>query len=368
LKFKQILNLWNLEKELVKAYHRLKNDNPMPESPLVSVAMPVYNAENYLVKAIDSVLNQTYPHFELIIVNDASSDRSKEIIHSYSDPRIRYIENPVNLGISKTRNICVTEARGKYIAVLDNDDIALPTRLERQVKFLESNIGYGVCGCFFQVINQSGKINYRVKLPITDKKVRTFLLFDNCLLNSSVMIRGNLLKEKMYTEGFDMMEDYYFLYTISKFKKLSNLPFYGAQYRVHGKNTSIAKLEGMRMLRAKISKIILHDLQIPCSEEEFNLHTQFVTSNFQFFKSDDQLEDLVSWLLKLYRMIRLSKVYDMGLIRRMFIMRWSLLIRQTGQPWIRIFHPRLFSKFTMTYIKLILAFIPEKLTGVRSAL
>jgi glycosyltransferase involved in cell wall biosynthesis len=262
----------------------------------------------------------------------------------------------------------VQQAKGKYIAVLDNDDIALPTRLEKQVHFLESNSGYGVCGCFFHVIDDSGKITYKIKLPVTDKGVRTFLLFDNCLLNSSVMIRGNLLRDKMYTEGYDMMEDYYFLYTVSKFKKLSNLPFYGAQYRVHGKNTSIAKLEGMRMLRAKIGRIILNDLKIPCSEDEFNLHIHFVTSNFQFFTTDKQREDLVNWLLKLHRLIGQSNTYDMALIRRIFVMRWSLLIRQTGKPWLKIFHPKLFSKFTITYIKLILAFIPEKFLGVRSAL
>src|SRR5580693_6014535 len=116
------------------------------DSPLVSVAMPVYNAEKYIMQAIDSVLGQSYPHFELVIVNDGSTDRSKEIIHSYSDKRIRFYDNEVNLGITKTRNKCIQYATGKYIAVLDNDDIALPFRLEKQVEFLESDFDYALCG------------------------------------------------------------------------------------------------------------------------------------------------------------------------------------------------------------------------------
>ena len=357
-----------MEKVVSKPYHRLKSFNPMPEFPLVSVAMPVYNAEKYLVQAIESVLNQTYPHFELIIINDGSVDRSKEIILSYTDPRIRYIENPVNLGISKTRNLCVKEARGKYIAVLDNDDVALPTRLEKQVRFLESNNTYALCGTFFHVIDGPGKTSFKIKPPVRNKVVRTFLLFDNCLLNSSVMIRSNLLKEKMYTEGFDMIEDYYFLYTVSKFKKLSILPFYGVKYRVHGKNTILEKQESIRKLRAKMNKIILHDLKIPYSDEEFTLHNHFVTENFQFFSKDIQQEELVTWLLKLYRLIKKLKTYDMALIRKMFVWRWTLLIKETGSPWHRVFHPRLLSKFSITYIKLFLGFMAERISGVRRPL
>ena len=126
-------------------------------TPLVSVAMPAYNSEEYVKQAIDSVLAQTFSDFELIIVNDGSSDRSKEIILSYTDERIRYLENEKNLGIVKTRNRCIANAAGKYIAVLDNDDIALPFRLEEQVRFLEANSDYGVCGSFYRIIDSEDR-------------------------------------------------------------------------------------------------------------------------------------------------------------------------------------------------------------------
>ena len=107
--------------------------------PLVSIIMPVYNVERYVKEAIDSALNQTYPHLELIIMNDGSSDGSAGICRSYTDPRVRYYENPANMGVLRTRNEALKLAQGEYVAWLDSDDISLPTRLEKQVSFLEAN-------------------------------------------------------------------------------------------------------------------------------------------------------------------------------------------------------------------------------------
>ena len=101
--------------------------------PGVSVVMPAYNAEKYLREAIDSILAQTYTDFELIIINDGSTDSTKEVIHSYSDPRIIYIENERNSGICITLNKGLDASRGRYIVRMDSDDISVPERLEVQV-------------------------------------------------------------------------------------------------------------------------------------------------------------------------------------------------------------------------------------------
>src|ERR1700712_351761 len=97
--------------------------------PLVSVVMPVYNAEKYLQAAIESILSQNYTNLEFIIVNDGSTDSSRDIILKNTDPRIRFFENPENWGIVKTRNRSLRHAKGEYISVIDSDDIALPDRL-----------------------------------------------------------------------------------------------------------------------------------------------------------------------------------------------------------------------------------------------
>ena len=113
--------------------------------PLISVILPAYNAERFLEEAIDSILAQTYKNFELIVLNDGSTDRTEEIILSYNDPRIRYIKNESNLKLIKTLNKGIALARGKYIARMDADDISLPTRFEKEIEFMEIHPDIGVC-------------------------------------------------------------------------------------------------------------------------------------------------------------------------------------------------------------------------------
>ena len=107
--------------------------------PKISVVMPAYNAEKYIGESIDSILNQTYGDFEFIIINDGSRDSTKEIILSYSDNRIVYLENEINSGIVVTLNKGLKYATGEYIARMDADDIAVAERLEKQIEFMEKN-------------------------------------------------------------------------------------------------------------------------------------------------------------------------------------------------------------------------------------
>ena len=106
----------------------------------VSVIMPVYNAEAFLSQAIDSILGQTFSDFEFIIINDGSTDRSKEIINSYPDKCIVYLENEINKGLVFTLNRAIAAANGEYIARMDSDDICLPERLDTQKKFLDQHV------------------------------------------------------------------------------------------------------------------------------------------------------------------------------------------------------------------------------------
>src|SRR4051812_15533497 len=111
---------------------------PASEAPKISVLLPVYNAEPYLKEAIDSVLQQTFADFELIIINDGSKDRSADIIKSYTDKRILFIDQE-NIGLSATLNKGIALARGEYIARQDNDDISRPERFRKQVTYLDAH-------------------------------------------------------------------------------------------------------------------------------------------------------------------------------------------------------------------------------------
>lgn len=105
----------------------------------ISVIMTVYNGEKLLREAIDSILNQSYQEFELIIIDDGSTDSTLQIINSYHDPRIRLIENGQNRGQSYSRNLGIKQSQGEYIAIMDTDEIALPKRIETQYEYLKSN-------------------------------------------------------------------------------------------------------------------------------------------------------------------------------------------------------------------------------------
>lgn len=128
----------------------------------VSIVLPAYNAEKYLSKAISSILNQTFKNIELIVINDGSSDRTEEIIHSFKDNRLVYVKNQINLGLIQTLNNGFSLATGDYIARMDADDIAHPDRLKTQVKFLESLNHPAIVGSNIIIINNDEKI---IKVP-----------------------------------------------------------------------------------------------------------------------------------------------------------------------------------------------------------
>ena len=137
-------------------------------SPLVSIVLPVYNGERYLAASLDSVLAQTYQNWELVIINDGSTDGTENLILNYPDKRIKYLPNDSNKGIIFSLNRGLQESKGVYIARLDADDIALPNRFEKQVEFLSENTDYALCGSYFQTIDSNGRLLKNVSsLPIT---------------------------------------------------------------------------------------------------------------------------------------------------------------------------------------------------------
>ena len=174
----------------------------------VSVIMAVYNEENYLKIAIESILNQTYKDFEFIIIDDASTDNSLEIISVFAkqDKRIRIIQNNVNEGLTKSLNKAIRVAQGDIIARFDVDDISLPKRLEKQVNFLQNNSNVAFCGT-----------NVIVKQNIKDTRMKSFKLKDirknliqnNCFVHSTICIRKKIFKIfGFYNEKYLYGQDY----------------------------------------------------------------------------------------------------------------------------------------------------------------
>lgn len=175
--------------------------------PLVSVVMPLYNAEKFVKKAIDSVLNQTYKNFELIIVDDCSSDGSLEIVKKLANnnEEIKIISNKENSGVSKTRNKGILEANGEYIALLDSDDIWTEEKLEKQVALLLNNEAQ-IVYCSYGFINENDQ---PIKKPFIVPEKTNFhkMLTKSVISCSTALIKTDLLKNNLFDEKY-YHEDY----------------------------------------------------------------------------------------------------------------------------------------------------------------
>lgn len=207
--------------------------------PVISVVMSVYNGEKYLRESIESILNQTYRNFEFIIINDGSTDSTREIVLSYDDPRICLIDNKENIGLTKSLNKGLRIARGGYIARMDADDISMPNRFESQIDFLNHHREYAVVGTLLKVINENSKVIFTIEKPIQHTDIRDFLNRDNCIGHGSAMIRKTCLQSVgFYDESIEKSQDYDLWLRISQNYKLANIPQYLYMWRNHKENIS----------------------------------------------------------------------------------------------------------------------------------
>ena len=199
--------------------------------PKISVIMPAYNAETYIAEAIDSILHQTFPDFELIIINDHSQDRTAQIIRSCQDPRILYLENGENLGVAKALNRGLAAARGEYIARMDADDISLPERLEKQAAFLDAHPQTAVVAGAVELFGSQTGIR---RFSQTPEKLRVDLLCGCCFAHPSVMMRREtVLSLGGYDPAFEGAEDYHLWARIAQRYPLASLPDPVLRYRIH---------------------------------------------------------------------------------------------------------------------------------------
>ncbi|MCK4903443.1 MAG: glycosyltransferase family 2 protein, partial [Candidatus Marinimicrobia bacterium] len=208
---------------------------PSKNSPVISVILPVYNGKHYLAECIESVLHQTYTNFEFIIVDDASTDNTPQILEDYlsQDERIRVITNPVNQKQTISANTACKNAGGKYLARMDADDIALPTRFEKQLEFLEADPEIGMVGTWTDTISESGIVIGQWKTNSEPGVLNWDLLFGTGFAHSSVMMRNNLLKKVGYYQSPEA-EDYDLWSRISRIAKVANIPEILQQKRVWG--------------------------------------------------------------------------------------------------------------------------------------
>jgi glycosyltransferase involved in cell wall biosynthesis len=210
------------------------------ETPKVTVLMPVYNGEEYIREAIDSILCQTFADFEFLVIDDGSTDNSLEIINSYQDPRIRLVQNFTNQGLPYSLNYGILLSRGKYIARMDCDDISSPNRLIKQVEFLDKNPDIGILGSYFVLMTKENKKFYIKTAPISDLEIRYKCLFETPFGHPTVMYRREIFEKNSlnYETELNPVEDYKLWTQIIDYTKGANIKDPLVYYRLHNQSIS----------------------------------------------------------------------------------------------------------------------------------
>lgn len=281
---------------------------------MVSVIMSTYNTEETLLKqAIDSILNQTFKDFEFIIVNDGSTLDQLKVINSFRDNRIKIINNKKNLGLPKSLNTAIEQAKGKYIARMDSDDISFPERLEKQVRYLEENEEIDIIGSFAKFIGESKKFSLT---PMTSYKyVKVMLLTGTTLLHPTVMMRKEFLvtHNLRYNENFRYAQDFELWSRCAEKGKVEILPEVLLYLRKHKKQVSTQKKYSQKEYAKEILKRQLESFGVEYNNTEFKVHCMI--SGLDELDLN-RIEEIEKWLLKLIRQNNRTNKYDKYIFKK----------------------------------------------------
>ena len=228
------------------------------KKPLVSIVLPVYNAGEFLVEAILSVISQTYKNWELICVNDDSKDNSLEILQDFAlnNPRIKIYSNSKNLGVALTSNFAISKTKGKYLARMDADDIMFPDRIEKQIKFLQKNPGVVIVGGQCQLIDREGNLIGKKTFPTRNTDLYKMAFRSMPIQQPTMMINTKLLPKNFswYVDKFKPADDLDLFFRLFNFGLFANLPDFVLKYRMHKTNISLVNPKRTFFLTYEIRK------------------------------------------------------------------------------------------------------------------
>jgi len=270
-------------------------------TPRVTVLMPVYNGEKHLVAAIQSILGQTFRDFELLIIDDGSTDQSLARIAGFDDARIRLYRHEHNRGLVASLNTGLRLARGEYVARMDCDDVSFPERLARQVAFMDSHPQTGLCGTWFER-HRNGTVEW-ARPATEDGEIRFWLLFKTTFLHSSVMLRHRLFLEHglQYTNRYPHAEDYALWTQASSLMQLANIPEFLVAYRYHPDNTSSRHHQLQQTSAERVTADYLHRLDTDLQADDIRLHTDLV--RFRTRGDVGTMQRIGAWLERLAALV-----------------------------------------------------------------
>lgn len=307
--------------------------------PRVTVGIAVYNASAYISEAIDSVLGQTFESFELLIVDDCSTDDTVEICRSYTDPRIRLIERDSNGGRPAVRNQISAQAKGEYLALLDADDRALPERLARQVAYLDQHQHIDVLGGWWHTIDQQGrrqpakKNHYR----LTPDEVACYLLYRGVIHNPTVMVRRSAIVDYVYDADYPVAEDYDLWDRMRPAHGMGVLPIPLIEYRLHNTQASTSRVAESHAYRQMIQARQLTALGMCFDDRDLLRHHLLYTGRRMFETQTGQPMDrgyvvwARDWLTRLIQANARRQCYPEPAFTRLASDMWFNVCRKSAK-------------------------------------
>lgn len=286
--------------------------------------MPIHNGEPYLVEAIESVLNQSFQEFELIVVDDASTDGSLSRLKTLGDRRIKVLKNARKLGLARSLNKAISYAKGKYIARMDHDDIALRQRFENQVEFLEHHSKIDILGTWAKTFGSSQQI---WKYPTTDAEIKAEMLFNSNLVHSSVMMRASVLNRHRlsYDPKIPRAQDYELWSRVADHVNFANLDQVLMLYRLHPKQVGKQYANSQQAVASRVRLRQLKALGLKPTKAQLDLHNAI--GIWDFPKTEKGLLEVERWLQTLLVSNRRVKIYSHLALSQALKKRWLAACR-----------------------------------------
>jgi glycosyltransferase involved in cell wall biosynthesis len=296
------------------------------QTPTISVIMAVYNNQETVRAATESILKQSFTDFEFIIIDDGSIDQSSKILNDLAskDKRIKLISQE-NHGLTTSLNRGLSYAKGQYIARMDADDISLTNRLELQYQFLRQNPHIGVCGTQMELF---GAKNGKSTVPTSPQEINIMLLFRPPVFHPTVMIRHSILQNNnlQYDPSFVTAQDYDLWVRLSKFTDIANLPQFLLCYRISEQQITAQKREAQLTATFRIYTHLLQQFLIAPTYEELQIHLATAWHNVK--KSETRLADVDAWLNKLITANQQYNIYPQQPFAKYLADLWYLACRE----------------------------------------
>lgn len=283
--------------------------------------MPVHNGSRYLRSAVDSILSQTFADLELLIIDDASTDETSQILDSISDPRMRIVRNEINLGVPLTRNLGLDLAADEFIAFLDSDDVARRDRLQRQVDFLENNSDHVAVGSWATKIDDEGNRGSVLRRPVTWDRIRARTLFLGTIRTPSVMGRVDVLRKFRFLPEFPVCSDSDFWVRVALEHKCANLVEPLIDYRIHSNSITKSRKAEVRERKMSIAAYQLESLHVTYDERDLLNHFRLRKPKNHEFDAD-AIAWTRDWLQQLVAANQKHLVYPKAEFERAVGERW----------------------------------------------